>query len=86
MEENVEIPQLRFALLKGKLRLTPGMVLQEILQGWVWVLLILFMCMKASAKKCVQYQTSDEEEFAKREQHYQIEMERSDSAYDSEVR
>ena len=43
VEENVEIPQLHFALQKGNLRLTPDMVLQEILQGSVRLTLIMFM-------------------------------------------
>ena len=48
VEENVEIPQLHFALQKGNLHLTPDMVLQEILQGSVR--LPLFMFMKTLAK------------------------------------
>ena len=39
VEEDVDVPQLRFALRKGKLLLTPKLVTQEILEG----LLLLFL-------------------------------------------
>ena len=39
VEEDVDVPQLRFALRKGKLLLMPKLVTQEILEG----LLLLFL-------------------------------------------